>query len=161
MKRLFAIIYMAALLVCACASAESAVIELNEQLFADAKTALTLFEAGDYESAAALLQFADVEALEKFISGNYLTFGDAPVQTEVSVAWWTGSAWAIAVPLYEPADGEVETLVLITNSTDCASFCGYAYALWSDVETAFTQCDYVIWNEEYIADESMVIYMDD
>ena len=148
------------LVFCTAAGAESAVIELDEQLFADAKQALVYFEAADYESAAALLGFADAAELEKFITGNYMTFGTDIVQTTVSVAWWTGNAWVIAVPLYEPGAPEVETLVLLTNNTDCTTFCGYTYALWGDVEAAFSECDYVIWNEEYITEDSIVIFMD-
>ena len=159
MKRFLAMILAAAALFCT-AAAESTVIELNEQLFADAKQALTLFAEGDYETAAELLKFADATEFEKFITGNYTTFGAGPVQTVVSAAMWTGSAWAVAVPLYEPSVPEIETLVLITNNIDCAAFTGYTYALWGDVETALAQCDYVIWNEEYTAEESMVIYMD-
>lgn len=161
MKKILCIIAALAMVCSLSAGAESTVLELDELLFADAKQALTLFEAGDYETAASLLEFADAVELEKFITGNYTTFGTEPVQTEVSVAWWTGSAWLIAVPLHEPAAPEVETLVLLTSNIDCSAFCGYTYALWGDIETALTECDYVIWNEEYTEDESMVIYMDD
>lgn len=160
MKKIISIISLFMLVFCTAANAESPVIELNEQLFADAKQALVYFEAADYESAAALLGFADAAELEKFITGNYTTFGADAVQTTVSVAWWTGSAWMIAVPLYEPEAPEVEALVLLTNNTDCSTFCGYTYARWGDVEAVIAECDYVTWNEEYISEDSMVIFMD-
>lgn len=160
MKKIISIIAILSLLFSFAAFGESAVIELDEQLFADAKQALVYFEAADYESAAVLLEFADAAELEKFITGNYTTFGAEPVQTTVSVAWWTGSAWILAVPLYEPGTPEVETLVLLTGP-DCTTFCGYTYALWGDVETVLAECDYVTWNEEYVPADSMVIYMDD
>lgn len=161
MKKFISIISLLAMLLSLTAQAENVVIELDEQLFMNAKQALTLFDAGDYEAAAELLQFAGAEEFEKFITGNYTTFGEEPVQTIVSVAWWTGSAWVIAVPLHEPAAPEVETMVLLTDNIDCTTFCGYAHALWGDVEAVLAECDYVIWNEEYVEEESMVIYMDD
>lgn len=161
MKKIVCAIALLAMIFSTAVYAESAVIELDGQLFADAKQALIYFEAGDYEAAAGLLEFADAEELEKFITGNYTTFGSGTVQTNVSVAWWTGSAWMIAVPLYAPETPDVEALMLMTNNVDCTSFCGYTYALWGDIETALAGCDYVIWNEEYIPEDAMVVYMDD
>lgn len=143
----------------ACALAEGGVTTLNGQLFQDAKDALVMFENGDYSSAAELLGFADAAELEKFITGNYETFGNG-VQTAVSVAWYNGSSWQLAVPLYEPATPDVETLVLTTISTDASAFYGYMYAPWSEVEAALTECDYVIWNEEYTGSDSVSIFQD-
>lgn len=162
MKRYISVfVILAALLACFGAQAEgSAVPALDEQLFADAKAALVYFEAGDYDSAAQILQFADAEELGRFIEGNYLTLG-AGVQTEVSVAWWNGSAWNLGVPLYEPADPFVESLVLTTHEDDGAAFCGYMYAMWSEIEAWIAECDYVVWNQEYTDDASFVIYEDD
>ena len=161
MKKIISFVSLLAILFSIPAHAESIVTELDEQFFADAKQSLVYFEAADYEAAAELLKFADAEELEKFITGNYLTFGQDLVQTVVSVAWWTGNAWMIAVPLYAPEAPEIEALVLLTNTVDdCTAFCGYTYALWGDVEAVLAECDYVIWNEEYIPEDSMVIYMD-
>lgn len=142
-----------------CASAESEVRALDEQLFMQAKEALTLFEAQDYTSAAELLDFGDAQELERFVAGNYTTFGSG-VQTTVSVAWWNGSAWMLAVPLYEPSQPEVETLVLITNINDGSGFGGYQYSIWGDVEASLAHCDYVIWNEEYVPASKVIIYQD-
>ena len=158
MKKLMAAI-LALMLLTAGALAESGVPSLNDQLFQDAKDALVMFESGDYSSAAELLGFADAAELEKFITGNYKTFGSG-VQTAVSVAWYNGSSWLLAVPLYEPASPDVETLVLTTVSTDASAFCGYMYAPWSDVEAALAECDYVIWNEEYTSADSVKIFQD-
>ncbi len=161
MKRFISIIIALFVMLGCCAYAESTIAPLDDALFDDAKEALVLFEAGDYEAASALLGFATADELMKFVTGNYSTFGNSPVQTKVSVAWWTGSAWLVAVPLCEPASPEVEVLVLMTNDIDCSAFCGYRYATWGDIEEALAACDYVIWNEEYIESKSMIIYTDD
>lgn len=158
MKNLMAAI-LTLMLLTSGALAESGVPSLDEQLFQDAKDALVMFESGDYSSAAELLGFADAAELEKFITGNYKTFGNG-VQTAVSVAWYNGSSWMLAVPLYEPASADVETLVLTTISNDASAFYGYMYAPWSDVEAALAECDYVIWNEEYTSADSVRIFQD-
>ncbi len=158
MKKLMAAILTLMLLTTG-ALAERGVPSLDEQLFQDAKDALVMFESGDYSSAAELLGFADAAELEKFITGNYKTFGNG-VQTAVSVAWYNGSSWMLGVPLYEPASADVETLVLTTISTDASAFYGYMYAPWSDVEAALAECDYVIWNEEYTSADSVRIFQD-
>ena len=161
MKRIIILIGVLAMLFAACAQAESGVTVMNDMLFMDAKQAVLLFEAGDYEGAAELLGFGTAEEFEKFITGNYFTFGIEPAQTIVSVAWWNGSCWLVAVPLHEPAAPEIETLVLATDSIDCSTFCGYTFATWGMVEAELALTDYVLWNEEYIENESMIIYMDD
>lgn len=158
MKKLMAAI-LAFMLLTAGALAENSVPALNEQLFRDAKDALVMFENGDYTTASELLGFADAAELEKFITGNYKTLGNG-VQTAVSVAWYNGSSWQLAVPLYEPASPDVETLVLTTISSDASAFYGYMYAPWSDVEAALAECDYVIWNEEYTSGDSVKIFQD-
>ena len=145
------------------AFAENAVPELDPLLFLRAKEALVLFDAGDFEGASALLGFEDPAELKKFMTGNFPTLGggaDQPaVQTIVSVACWTGNMWMLAVPLYEPAETGIDTLVLTINPEDSTRFSGYMYAQWGDVELHLAQCDYVLWNEEYIKNE-LVIYQD-
>ncbi len=161
MKRFTFVLTAILLLFAFCAHAESDVVTLDDVLFREAKDALLLFEAGDFEGAGSLLKFADSEELQKFVTGNFTTLGNEPVQTTVSVAWWTGNSWQVAVPLHEPVSPDVEVLVLMTNDIDCAAFCGYRYADWGYVEEALAACDYVIWNEEYVETESMIIYTDD
>jgi len=162
MKKIISLITALLLIFCSAAVAEGGIMTMNDELFVIAKEALPLFQVGDYEGAAALLGFGSGDEFKKFITGNFLTFaGDEPVQTTVSVAWWNKGVWLVAIPLYEPASPEVETLVLVTDSIDCTTYCGYIYAEWGDVEAAYSQSDYVIWNEEYIETESMIIYMDD
>lgn len=146
------------------AFAENIVPELDPMLFMRAKEALVLFDIGDYEGAASLLGFEDSEELKKFMVGNFLTLGGGTieqptVQTTVSVACWLGDMWMLALPLYEPAAPEIDTLVLTISPEDNTRFNGYVYALWGDVELQLSMCDYVIWNEEYIEND-LVIYQD-
>lgn len=126
----------------------SEVTEIGAQQFIDAKQTLALFAAGDYETAAAILGFADAPELERFAAGNFATL-NMGVQTRVSVAYYTGKTWKLAVPLQEPASSDIETMILI--SSDGISFIGYQYAQWGEVEAEFRYCDYVIWNEEYVS----------
>ena len=128
--------------------------QLDSTLFDAAKQSLLYFANGDYESAAELLEFADAEELEKYVSTNFTTMsGD--VQTFVSVAFWYNNAWYVAVPLYDPTWCDTETLVFRTD--DGLYFNGYKYCMWSDVETAYAACDYVTWNEKYLTDSPFII----
>lgn len=139
---------------CACAAAEAGVPSIDDRMFKDAKQALVYFDAGDYDSAAALVGFADAEELRKFVEGNFTSIGNG-VQSEVSVAYWTGSAWELAVPVAEPSGSDVEVLILITS--DGVSFSGYSYATWGDVEEEYATCDYVVWNEEYVPNMLQIV----
>lgn len=128
--------------------------QLDDALFSQAKQVLLYFADGDYESAAAQLEFVDADELEKFVTGNFMNMG-ADVQTYASVAFWSYNSWFIAVPLYTPSDGSVETIVF--RSDDGLAFSGYKYCLWEDVETEYSACDYVIWHEEYSDNEDLFI----
>ncbi len=143
-----------ALSLSACAVAEAGVPSIDDKMFKDAKQALVYFDAGDYESAAALVGFADADELQTFVEGNFKTIGSG-VQSEVSVAYWTGSTWELAVPLAEPRDADVEALILITD--DGKNFTGYSYAKWGDVESEYNGCDYVVWNQEYVSNTPYII----
>ena len=151
-KRLMWLIIAVLLFTCAVAQADK-IPKLDDALFADAKQALQYIANGDYESAAALLEFVDADELKKF-SGSFTTLS-ADVQTYVSVAFWNQNAWYIAVPLYEPADSGIEVIAFMSD--DGASFCGYQYYTWGDVEAEYSACDYVTWNEEYISQNDLVI----
>lgn len=139
---------------CACATAEADVPSIDEGMFGDAKQALAYFDAGDFDSAAALVECADAQELQNFVEGNFQAIG-AGVQSKVSVAYWTGSVWELAVPVAEPDEENVEVLILLTS--DGKSFSGYSYATWGDVKAEYETCDYVVWNEEYISDALRII----
>ena len=127
---------------------------LDETVFDSAKQTLVYLAAGDYESAAAFLGIADAQEMSEFVDGNF-TQMDSEVQTYVAVAFWNYNAWFIAVPLHDPVDGEVETIAFRSDDGLCIS--GYRYCTWADIENEYTQCDYVVWNEEYLPEESVFI----
>jgi hypothetical protein len=156
-KRVALLIAVLALSLSLCAYAaaeEEGVPSIDEKMFKDAKQTLVYFDAGDYESASALVAFADADELQKFVEGNFTTIGSG-VQSEVSVAYWTGSTWELAVPVAEPSEEDVEALILLTS--DGTSFSGYSYATWGDVEAGYEACDYVVWNEEYIPNAPHIV----
>ena len=152
-RKLLSLLCAACLLLGLTAQAQSGTT-FNVRLFADAKKALPLLEAEDYEGASAVLVAFSADELRNFVRDNIFTFGEG-VQTTVSVAFWMQKYWIVAVPVAEPSSPDVEALAL--KSTDGETFCGYQYAVWSDVEDASSQCDYVVWNEEYLPDELFVI----
>ena len=85
---------------------------------------------------------------QNFAEGNFSTLG-GDVQTDYSVAYWTGSCWKLAVPVTVPDSGSVEALVL--TSDDGSSFSGYRYSTWSDVQSGYEASSYVSWSREYVS----------
>lgn len=150
MKKLCVLLCAIFLLTAVSAFAE--VPAISDTLFKTAKDTLSSLSAGDYDTPAANLGFT-AEELEKFTTGN---FGDLDtVQTQISVGFWYKNSWIVAVPVAEPSSPTVATLVL--KSQDGCTFCGYMYAVWSDIETAYESSDYVVWNEEYTTDNLYII----
>ena len=127
----------------------------NARLFTDAKKALMLLEAQDYEAAAAVLKTFEPEELRNFATEKFSTFGKG-VQSKVSVAYWMDDAWHLAVPLYEPENDHVEALVLLIKD-DLSGFSKYRRGDWGGVKDRYSQCDYVIWNEEYVPNSPYII----
>ena len=133
-----------------------AVPQLSDGLFASAKQAVGYLASGEYERLVTLLPFSDVapsaSEWESF-AANYADLTN--VQSTYAVAFYSGSIWVVAVPVQEPADGSVEVLAL--SSEDGATFNGYRYATWSQVEAACQQSDHVVWNKEYVGGTPTVV----
>lgn len=159
MKRRISAILIALMLCCAVA-AQAEVPQISGDLFACAKQAVVYLSSGEYERLVTLLPFSDVAPSatewQSFAEGNFLTLG-GEVQTEYSVAYWTGSSWTLAVPVYAPDGNAIETLVL--TSDDGLSFSGYRYCDWLTVQTEYEMSDYVTWNKEFL-EMSPVIAVD-
>ena len=157
MKRIVSVLLFAALILCACAGAES-VPDISDSLFSAAKEALSLLSYGEYESVCDVLPFADVApSAEEWanFAGNFSTLDSGTVQREISVAYWQNSSWSLAVPVSEPNKDSVETLIL--RSDDGQTFSGYKYATWGEARSGYESSDYVVWNEEYVAGTPVVI----
>ena len=132
------------------AAALADVPQLSDSLFASAKQAVGYLASGEYERLVTLLPFSDVapsaQEWESF-AGNY---GDLEnVQSDYAVGFWMNGMWVVAVPIQVPDNGDVEVLAL--SSEDGASFNGYRYATWAQVESACANSDRVVWNVEYIS----------
>ena len=94
------------------------------------------------------------EEWQKFAE-SFSQLDSGTVQREVSVAYWQGSCWYLAVPVTEPKTDSVEALVL--RSDDGSTFSGYKYATWGEVKGGYQSSDYVTWNEEYVAGTPVII----
>jgi len=154
---LLVLLLTAATLPAAAATAE--VPQISPMLFPCAKQALVYIASGEYERLVTLLPFSGVSpsAMEwqSFVEGNFTTI-TPDIQTEYSVAYWTGTDWKLAVPVYAP-DGTEGLEALVLTSVDGVSFSGYRYSLWADVEMEFEMASYVTWNKEYIEGMPVII----
>lgn len=156
MKRRISMI-LAILMLCIsfCAYAEE-VPQFSDELFQTAKQAMVYLSSKEYERLVTLLPFSDVAPSatewQNFAEGNFDSIED--VQTDYSVAYWTGEDWKLAVPVSEPTDGKVEALIL--TSADGVIFSGYRYSLWADVEDEYKDAEYVMWNKEYIKEDPVI-----
>ena len=134
----------------------------SERLFAYAKGALHLLAMGDYDQLVTALPFSDMspgaDEWQSFATGSFTTLADAVPQRQYAVAYWMGDCWKIAVPVAEPANDFVETLILI--SEDGRSFSGYGCALWSQIRAEYQAAEFVHWNEEYFGGTSAIIEFD-
>ena len=157
MKKIASVVLLMALLVSACACAEG-VPSISDELFSAAKEALSLLSYGEYARVSEALPFSggapSAEEWQQF-AGSFSTLDSGTVQREVSVAYWQGSCWYLAVPVTEPNRDGVEALVL--RSDDGAACSGYKYATWGDVKSGYQASDYVVWNEEYVAGTPVII----
>lgn len=156
MKKVVVILLL--ILVCLNAVAQAEIPQISETLFSDAKQALSCMAKGEYEQILSLLPFSAVSPSasewQSFAESNFSTLTGG-VQSEYAVAYWTGTVWKLAVPVTEPNDGSVETLVLTT--ADGATFSGYRYAIWSEVFVEYQAASYVVWNKEYIPAQLFVV----
>ena len=102
---------------------------ISDDLFSAAKEALSLLSYGEYARVSEALPFSggapSAEEWQKFAE-SFSTLSSGTVQREVSVAYWQGSCWYLAVPVSEPNRDCVEALML--RSDDGAAFSGYKYA---------------------------------
>lgn len=159
MKRTVAIALVIALVALA-AVAYADMPKLSDNMIKYAKNALTALESGAYDKLVTSLPFSGISPSanewEKFAKGSFTQLSS--VQTTYAVAYWTGNAWKIAVPLAEPSSDSVEVFVL--SSEDGSSFSGYACTKWSSTYKECSGARYVVWDKEYSASTSAVIEAD-
>ena len=156
MKRTISLI-LVFLLIFSAAAFASEIPQMNGDLFISAKQALVYLVSGEYERLVTLLPFSDVSPSasewQSFVEGNFVALPEV-VQSEYSVAYWTGNVWKLAVPVSEPSDDSVETLVL--TSPDGSAFSGYGYSTWAEVKGEYLFASYVTWDVEYLGAEPVI-----
>lgn len=153
------IVVLAAMSVAALAEVPS----LSESLFKYAKGALTCLASGAYDKVVTSLPFSDVspsaDEWRSFAKGSFSSLSGGNPQTKYAVAYWTGRAWKIAVPVSTPDSGSVETLVLL--SEDGSTFSGYGCSSWSSVCSEYQNSNFVVWNDEYNSSVSAIVEADE
>ncbi len=156
MKRAISLL-LVVLLMASTAALASEIPQINGGLFVCAKQALVHLVSGEYERLVTLLPFSDVSPSaaewQSFVEGNFTTLPDA-AQTKYSVAYWTGNVWKLAIPVSEPVNDSIETLVL--TSPDGTAFSGYGYCTWAEVKGEYLFASYVTWNEEYLGTDPVI-----
>lgn len=148
---------LAVLLIVSATAFASEVPQIHGNLFLCAKQSLIHLASGEYERLVTLLPFSDVAPSaaewQSFVEGNFIALPEH-VQTEYSVAYWTGKVWKLAVPVSEPSNDAVETLVL--TSPDGSSFSGYGYSTWAEVKGEYLFASYVTWDVEYLGADPVI-----
>ncbi len=154
------------LLICALLGGAGALAEvprLSEGMFKYAKNTLACLGSGDYDKIVTAVPFSDVspsaDEWAGLAEGAFTSLSGSTPQKKYAVAYWTGEAWKIAVPVVEPSSADVEALVLF--SEDGKTFSGYSCANWDKVEKEYRKAEYVQWNEEYNGSTSVIIEMDE
>ena len=133
---------------------------LSDDLYAQAKEALSRLSYGEYDTISGLLSWsgeAPTAADWENFAAKFSTLNNGTVQREISVAFWQEDTWYVCVPVLEPKSDVTEVLVLA--SKDGSSFCGCAYATWGSIRSAYEASGYVAWNTEYV--ESVPIIVSD
>ena len=122
---------------------------LPEEMFLDAKQALSLMSYGEYGAALETLGLDSSQADEfKFFSEASFTSLSDGVQLEVSVACLTDEyGWILAIPLWEPDFIDVETFLL--HSSDGLTFDGYTSATWGFIRDLLPYSRDTIWYHSY------------
>lgn len=160
-RRLLGSLLILSLLICFPALAE--VPKLGEGMFKYVKNTLTCLASGDYDKIVTAVPFSDLspsaDEWANLAEAAFTSLAGSTPQKKYAVAYWTGEAWKIAVPVSEPSSSDIEALVLF--SEDGKTFSGYSCATWGKVEKEYHKAEYVQWNEEYNGSTSVIIEMDE
>ena len=144
---------IALVLVLLCISAPALAEEysgtLPEEMFLNAKQALSLMSYGEYKQALETIGLDSSQASEfKFFCDASFTGLSDGVQLEVSVACLTDEyGWILAIPLWEPDFADVETFLL--HSSDGLTFDGYTSATWGFISDLLPHSRDTIWYHSY------------
>lgn len=160
MKKIFSSILIAAVILSCAFAAYAEVPALSENMFKYAKAALGCLASGDFDKVVTNLPFSDIspsaDEWRSFARGSFSSLNNP--QSKYAVAYWTGRAWKLAVPVETPSSDSVDAFVLV--SEDGRSFTGYGCSSWGKVRSEFQSSAYVVWNDEYHATTSVIIEND-
>ncbi|MDO4739704.1 MAG: hypothetical protein Q4A66_03475 [Eubacteriales bacterium] len=130
---------------------------LPEEMFLNAKQALSLMSYGEYEAALETLGLDPAQAgdFRFFAEASFTSLFDG-VQLEVAVACLTDDyGWILAIPLWEPDAIDVETFLL--HSSDGQTFDGYTSATWEFVDELLPKSKDTIWYDRYEPGDKFVV----
>jgi len=150
---------LALMLACAPAMAQKSDYSgtLPEEMFLNAKQALSLMSYGEYKEALEVLGMntALADDFKFFAEASFATLSEG-VQQQVSVAFLTEEyGWIIAVPLWEPDAIDVDTFLL--HSSDGLTFDGYTSATWEFVDQLLPMSYDTIWYDRYEPGSKFVV----
>lgn len=125
-----------------------------KQLFSHARDALTMLADGDVDGALDKLDFRFEEGsgmsedgFRNFVSDSFSMLDTSTLQVEVAVCYLDGDLWRLGIPVAEPVSDEVEVLML--DSRDGKTFCGYKSSTWKELTAAAARGKETVWNREY------------
>ncbi|MBQ3222081.1 MAG: hypothetical protein IJB41_00565 [Clostridia bacterium] len=150
---------LALMLACAPAFAEKSDYSgtLPEEMFLDAKQALSLMSYGEYAAALETigLDAKQADEFKFFAEASFSSLSDG-VQLKVAVAFLTEEyGWIMAIPLWEPDAIDVETFLL--HSSDGSTFDGYTSATWEFVDQLLPLSIDTIWYDRYEPGSKFVV----
>ena len=122
----------------------------GDNVFADAKNALRFMSEKKPEQAINALGANDwlsASKLRQTIDTGCRHLYTIRVETEYAVAWRSANGLFMAIPVEEPVDGYVDTLVL--KMDDSFAFTALTFKKWGDVDKELRSAYTLRWCEEY------------
>ena len=122
----------------------------NDELFEKGKKALGLLSYGEYDKAIKALGLKDVSAseLKTQMEKDFSLLFQGTVQTDVAVMFREDRDWYLAIPVADPTDDRVETIVYALG--DGGGFQSISSSRWGDVADRLDESPEFVWNEEYL-----------
>ena len=129
----------------------AALAQPEDTWFDTGKEALALLSYKEYGQALSLLQMTDVapEAFAASMESDFRTLFRGTVQTDVAVLFSDGDGkWYLAIPVTEPSDDRVETMVFSLGSGQRCT--DVSCMTWGEVMEAVDKSTACTWNMEYM-----------
>jgi hypothetical protein len=123
--------------------------KLDDGLFDRGKEVMNLTSYGEFDRAFETGGFADgtAEDFASYMQDNFYDLFNGTVQQDVAVCYYDGTTWTLAIPVLNPTDDSVETLML--TAADGKHFDGYACASWGDAVSAAESAEDAVWSGDY------------